>query len=58
MYKNTIMGIIWSPGKSYGGSPGYLRDVKTYVFRKIVHSRGIDMDCIRTIEAVQIAFNC
>ena len=31
---------------------------ETYIFLKIIHNRGIDIDCIKTIEAVQIAFNC
>ena len=56
--KNTIMGIIWSPGKSNGGSPCYLSDVETFIFQKIIHNRDLDMDCIKTIEAVQIGFNC
>ncbi|KAK8895349.1 hypothetical protein M9Y10_023810 [Tritrichomonas musculus] len=41
-----------------GRSPGYLSDVETFIFQKIIHNRGLDMDCIKTIEAVQIAFNC
>ena len=38
--KNAIMGIIWSPGTSNGGSPGYLGDVETHIFQNIIHNRG------------------
>lgn len=56
--KNAIMSIIWSTGKSNCGSPGYLSDVETYIIQKIIHNRGVDMDCIKTNEAVQLAYNC
>lgn len=56
--RSTISGNIWSPGRITGGPNGYLSDVEKCLFVKLVNDRGKDMDCIKTIEAVQIAYNC
>lgn len=55
--KSTISGNIWSPGASHGGAPCFLSDVEQCSFIEAINQRGADLDCIRTIEAVHIAYN-
>ena len=53
--RSTIQGNIWSPGESFGGRPSYLSDVDIMYFKRKINESAVNLDCINTKEALQLA---
>ena len=53
--RHTIAGQIWSTDAE-GGATSYLSDVECAEFYEQITQRAEDLSCVKTIEAIQIAY--
>lgn len=52
----TLAGNYWEPQKSTGGGISYLGDADVILFKKKIKENHLDLNCLKTIEAVQLAY--
>lgn len=53
---HTIRGIKWSPHVETGGNFPYMTPMDTHLFKKEIEDNCLDMDCLRTIDGLELAF--
>lgn len=53
---HTISGNRWIPHYETGGNTSYIGDVDTYIFKKKIEDYGLNLDCLKTIEAYEISY--
>ena len=52
----TIRGVKWLPHKETGGNFPYLSEMDTHLFKQELDANYLDMDCLRTIDGLELAF--
>lgn len=52
----TIRGIKWTAHEEKGGNFPYLSKMDTFIFKKEIEANCLDMDCLRTIDGLELAF--
>ena len=53
----TLSGNRWLPHSESGGNISYIGDVDTVIFKKKIDEYGLNLDCLKTIEAYEIAYD-
>lgn len=54
--RRTLAGNKWVPSMGPGGS-SYLSDVDTVVFLKNIEAQGADLNCLKTVQALSLAYS-
>ena len=49
--------LYWTPHSEKGGNFSYLSPMDTYIFKKQIEENYLDMDCLRTIDGLELAYN-
>lgn len=52
----TIRGIKWTAHEEKGGNFPYLSKMDTFIFKKEIEANCLDLDCLRTIDGLELAF--
>ena len=53
--RRTLAGNIWVPHMGSGGN-SFLSDVDSAIFLKTIETHGIDLNCLKTVQALSIAY--
>lgn len=52
----TLSGNRWEPHTDKGGVNSYIGDVDVSVFKQRINDFGLNLDCLKTIEAIEIVY--